>query len=213
MPHCVLIVEDHVVAQIGVGQLLRSFGFEVAGAALNGSEALEFVQGDAPDMVLLDVQLPQEDGFSVLAKIGECRPELPVVVWSAYDNPTYVARAAALGACDYILKGGEATILEQAVQSAVNGQTASPSSLLTKVRRMMSEEIDVNALPDGFPLTSREAQVLRHIALGLSNKEIAKSLKISVETVKEHVQNILRKTNATDRTAAAVRAIKSGLVD
>ena len=77
----------------------------------------------------------------------------------------------------------------------------------------MQEEVDATSLPSGFPLTGREAQVLRHIALGLSNKEIARSLMISVETVKEHVQNILRKVNASDRTDAAVRAIQSGLVE
>ena len=82
---------------------------------------------------------------------------------------------------------------------------------MAKVQRMMREDVNVAMLPDGFPLTSREAQVLRHVALGLSNKEIARSLAISVETVKEHVQNILRKVKATDRTAAAVRAIQSGI--
>ena len=78
-------------------------------------------------------------------------------------------------------------------------------------RVIMREEVDPATLPAGFPLTSREAQVLRHVALGLSNKEIARSLSISVETVKEHVQNILRKINANDRTDAAVRAIRNGI--
>lgn len=213
MPQSVMIVEDHAVAQVGVGHLLRSFGFDVAGAVGCTDEAAAMVESGGPDLVLLDVQLSQEDGLAVLTRIRELQPELPVVVWSAYDNPTYVARAAALGANDYILKGGEATDLEAAVRSALNGQPSNDKSLLVKIRRTMREEVDVNSLPAGFPLTSREAQVLRHIALGLSNKEIAKSLGISVETVKEHVQNILRKTNAKDRTEAAVRAIKAGLVE
>jgi DNA-binding NarL/FixJ family response regulator len=95
----------------------------------------------------------------------------------------------------------------------VTGNSAGPESLLCLIQRTMREKVDVSKLPSDFPLTARETQVLRHIALGLSNKEIAQSLCISIETVKEHVQHVLRKINATDRTDAAVRAIKSGIVN
>ncbi len=212
MPLTVMIVEDHAVARIGIGHLLRSFGYGIAGAVSTADEAVAMAEEMNPAVALLDVQLPQEDGLTVLERLRAVVPKLPVIIWSAYDNPTYIARAAALGANDYLLKGGEASQLQQAVRSAVDGDEAD-SGLLARVRRIMCEAVDVKTLPDGFPLTSREAQVLRHIALGLSNKEIARSLSISVETVKEHVQNILRKTKATDRTEAAVRAIKSGMVE
>ncbi|MEM1068987.1 MAG: response regulator transcription factor [Planctomycetota bacterium] len=213
MPLTVMIVEDHAVARIGIGHLLRSLGYDVAGAVATADEAVAMAEEKSPSVALLDVQLPQEDGLTVLEKLRAAAPELPVIVWSAYDNPTYIARAAALGAKDYLLKGGEVSQLRQSMQSAIDGDDDADHGLLGRVRRTMWEVVDVNTLPDGFPLTSREAQVLRHIALGLSNKEIAKSLSISVETVKEHFQNILRKTKATDRTAAAVRAIKSGMVE
>ncbi len=208
-----MIIEDHLVARIGIGQLLRSLGFGITGAVSTSDEAVAMAVTMEPDVALLDVRLPPEDGLSVLARLRDEAPRVPVVVWSAYDNPTYVARAAALGASDYLLKGEESIRLSEAIRSAVAGRAATEGSLMARVRRMMFDDVDSGSLPDEFPLTSREAQVLRHVALGLSNKEISKSLAISVETVKEHVQNILRKTKAADRTAAAVRAIKSGLVD
>jgi len=209
----VMIVEDHGVARLGIGHLLGSLGYGVAGSASTAKEALAIAKESKPSLALLDVQLPKEDGLSILESLRTEFPELPVIIWSAYDNPTYIARAAALGASDYLLKGGEVPRLQQAMTSAINGDGAGQDGMLAKVRRVMRDSVDVNKLPEGFPLTSREAQVLRHIALGLSNKEIARSLCISVETVKEHVQNILRKTKATDRTAAAVQAIKSGMLD
>jgi DNA-binding NarL/FixJ family response regulator len=138
---------------------------------------------------------------------------LPVVILSAYDNLTYIARAAALGASDYVLKSRRHGDVQVSLQRAVRQELPSPHSMMARVHRMMREEVVTVDLPDGFPLTNREAQVLRHVALGLSNKEIGKSLAISVETVKEHVQNILRKVKAADRTDAAVRAIQAGIVD
>lgn len=209
----VMIVEDHAVARIGIGHLIRTFGYAVAGAVSTSDEAVAMAEETSPSLALLDVQLPKEDGLTVLESLRAKFPRLPIIVWSAYDNPTYIARAAALGACDYLLKGVEIPRLQQAMKSAIEGDDAREGGLLANVRRVMWDSVDVNKLPEGFPLTSREAQVLRHIALGLSNKEIAKSLRISVETVKEHVQNILRKTKATDRTEAAVRAIKSGMLE
>ena len=95
----------------------------------------------------------------------------------------------------------------------IRGEKPGDDSAMSRVQRLMSEEVNPDDLPDNLPLTGREGQVLRHIALGLSNKEIGRSLKISVETVKEHVQNILRKIDANDRTDAAVRAVRAGMLD
>jgi DNA-binding NarL/FixJ family response regulator len=163
--------------------------------------------------VLLDVRMPEVDGLRTLESIRELDTRLPVVILSAYDNLTYIARAVALGASDYLIKSRADGDVQSCLRRAVHNQAPPPASQMARVQRMMREEVDVNSLPDGFPLTVREAQVLRHVAFGLSNKEIARSLTISVETVKEHVQNILRKVNASDRTDAAVRAIQSGIVD
>jgi len=154
--------------------------------------------------------MPDEDGLVTLERLRTQVPDSRVVMLSAFDNPTYVARAVVWGASDYLLKGSSRENLIAAIEAAAAG--ASPSDF-GEIRRMADtlqsrrkvDEADV-------PLTQREIQVLRHLALGLSNKEIARSLQISIETVKEHVQNILRKIAAKDRTQAAVWAVRKGLV-
>jgi DNA-binding NarL/FixJ family response regulator len=206
----VLVVDDHEAARLGISILLRDAGFEVV-ALTAGSVNLELMSAAGYDAVLLDVRMPDRDGLSLLEAIRELYGSLPVVILSAYDNVTYVARAAALG--DYVIKGSSRGNVESCLHRALRHEEPTPASPLAKVRRMLRDEIDVSRFPESFPLTGREAQVLRHVALGLSNKEIARSLAISIETVKEHVQNILRKVKAHDRTDAAVRAIRSGIFD
>jgi DNA-binding NarL/FixJ family response regulator len=121
-----------------------------------------------------------------------------------------VARAVALGASDYVLKGASRLELIDTVTKAAEGKSPSRSGELERVAGAMAK---TNVpIDDAIPLTNRETQVLRHVALGLSNKEIGRSLSISIETVKEHVQNVLRKITVTDRTQAAVWAVRRGLV-
>jgi len=130
-------------------------------------------------------------------------------MFTAFDNPTYIARAVAAGAHDYILKSCSRDELLDSIMNAASGQIPVRAGELRRVATTMSNRV---ATPDpDIPLTQREMQVLRHVALGLSNKEIAQSLTISVETVKEHVQNILRKLAVSDRTQAAVWAVRRGL--
>jgi DNA-binding NarL/FixJ family response regulator len=128
---------------------------------------------------------------------------------SAFDNPTYVARAVAAGAHDYLLKTISRADLIAAVTSAAAGEHATRSGELRRVAGQMSHR-DKQPVA-GVPLTPRETQVLRLVAMGLSNQEIADSLEISIETVKEHVQNMLRKLGLGDRTQAAVWALRHGL--
>lgn len=208
----VLIVDDHEVARVGVSWLLDSPPFQVAGSVSTALEAMQCLEECSIDLVLLDLRLSDGSGLKLLEDIRRLHQDIPVVVFSAYENPTYIARAAALGAADYLLKNIPSKTLLDTLHHIVSGNPADPESLLCLIQKTMQETVDVRMLPSDFPLTAREAQVLRHIALGLSNKEIAKSLCISIETVKEHVQHVLRKTNSADRTDAAVRAIKSGII-
>lgn len=208
----VLIVDDHEVARVGVCWLLDRPPFHVAGSVPTAAEALQCLEENPIDLVLLDLRLSDGSGLKLLEQIRKSYAEVSVIVFSAYENPTYIARAAALGAADYLLKNVPSQTLLDTLQHILTGNAADPESLLCLIQKTMQEPVDVRMLPSDFPLTAREAQVLRHIALGLSNKEIAKSLCISIETVKEHVQHVLRKINAADRTDAAVRAIKSGIM-
>jgi DNA-binding NarL/FixJ family response regulator len=190
--------------------LLKDSDIRIVAEAADGKEAVEGTLEHRPDVVLMDIRMLENDGLWAMEKIRKKSPETKVVVLSTYDNPTYVARSAALGASDYVLKGTSRDELIATIRRAASGETPSADSMLHRVRAAMDRKGD-EAFND-IPLTNRELQVLRHIALGLSNREIGRSLGISVETVKEHVQNILRKINANDRTQAAVWAVKRELV-
>ncbi|GAB5404230.1 MAG: response regulator transcription factor [Aureliella sp.] len=192
-------------------KLLEASEVEIVALAGTVEEAVSLTATKNPDVVLLDVRLGAEDGLTALEQIREKTPDVCVVMMSTYDNPTYVARAIALGASDYILKDSSRLDVLDTVQRAAQGATPTENSILRRVQSTMEKRKDRTDSKD-IPLTNRELQVLRHIALGLSNREIGTSLEISVETVKEHVQNILRKLDTTDRTAAAVWAVKSGLI-
>ena len=206
-----VVCDDHEVVRSGIGTLLEGSEIEIVGLAGTVDETVTLTETKAPDVVLLDVRLGTEDGLSALEMIRAKSPEVSVVMMSTYDNPTYVARAIALGATDYILKDSSRIDVLESIQRAASKEDPSETSILRRVQATMEKRKDRSDSQD-VPLTNRELQVLRHIALGLSNREIGTSLNISVETVKEHVQNILRKLDSTDRTAAAVWAVKSGLI-
>ena len=205
-----LIADDHQVVRSGLESLLAGTEFEIIGQATNGDELLRMAEGSQPDIVLLDIRMPEKDGLETLDQLRDRFPDIKVLILSNYDNPTYIARAITLGAGDYLLKGCTGEELIAALRSVAAGDTSRRSATLRRVAGVLR-----NAgmpIDDDVTLTVRENQVLRHLALGLSNKEIARSLTISIETVKEHVQNVLRKIDAVDRTQAAVWAVRKGLV-
>lgn len=205
-----IVVDDHEVIRTGLATLLADSDVEIVAEAASGKECLELLDNTQVDVVLLDIRMPGLDGLQTLERIKDKAPETKVVMLSTYDNPTYIARSVALGACDYILKGSNREAMLETIRSAAKGESPSRLGELRRVAGTM--RIRQTLDDDEVPLTQRETQVLRHVALGLSNKEIGRSLEISVETVKEHVQNILRKIAVSDRTQAAVWAVRRGLV-
>jgi len=205
-----LIADDHEVIRKGLASLLAGSDIEIVAEAATGKETVKLAEKHKPDVVLLDIRMPDGDGLSTLEKLRSKVPDSAVVMLSTYDNPTYVARSVALGAADYVLKGSSREDLITTLQAAAAGESPSRVGELRRVAAAMKLRQVVD--DDEVPLTQRETQVLRHVALGLSNKEIGRSLEISVETVKEHVQNILRKIAVSDRTQAAVWAVRKGLV-
>ena len=205
-----MIADDHEVVRKGLVGLLAGSDVKIVGEASSGDEAIKLTKKHKPDVLLLDIRMPGTDGLATLERVRADMPAVRVVMLSTFDNPTYVARAVAGGANDYILKGSTRAELINSISGAAAGQQPMKAGELRRVATTMATRI---AAPNpDIPLTQRETQVLRHMALGLSNKEIATSLTISVETVKEHVQNILRKLAVADRTQAAVWAVRHGLV-
>jgi DNA-binding NarL/FixJ family response regulator len=210
MSMTLLIADDHEVIRKGLTSLLAGSDIEIVGEAATGKDTVKLAERLRPNVVLLDIRMPDGDGLSTLERLRSKLPETAVVMLSTYDNPTYVARSVALGAADYILKGSSREDLISTLQAAAAGESPTRAGELRRVAAAMKMRQVVD--DEEIPLTQRETQVLRHVALGLSNKEIGRSLEISVETVKEHVQNILRKIAVSDRTQAAVWAVRKGLV-
>ena len=206
----IVIADDHDLAHDGLAQMFADMNVTVVGSARNGDEAVALVNSLKPDLCLLDVKMPVSDGLEALVQIRASQPDTRVIMISAFNNPTYIAKATLLGAYDYLSKGASRAEILSVVSRAYQQHDRPESSLLRKYHRLMSRRKDKNAM--GFNLTNREVPVLRHLGLGLSNQEISTSLCISVETVKEHVQNILRKTGASDRTQVAVWAVRKGLI-
>lgn len=206
----ILIADDHELVRRGLKSLLNGTEINVAAEATSGREAVEIALSRRPQLVILDVRMPDVDGLTALGRIKLDAPEMPVLMLSTYDNPTYVARSVALGACGYLLKTVSKEVLVNAIREGASGNSIWTREELRRVTGALSTPrlaADVEV-----PLTQRESQVLRQLALGLTNKEIAQALEISYETVKEHVQHILRKVGVSDRTQAAVWAVRKGLV-
>jgi DNA-binding NarL/FixJ family response regulator len=206
----ILIADDHEVVRSGLKSLVGDTDIEVVAEASTGEGAISAVDEYELDVVLLDIRMDDGDGLTALGRIKLDHPDLPILMLSTYDNPTYVARAVALGASGYLLKGSSRERLITAIQTAAKGESAWAREELRRVTGALSTprlaaDIEV-------PLTKRESEVLRQLAFGLTNKEIAQALGISYETVKEHVQHILRKVGVSDRTQAAVWAVRKGLV-
>lgn len=206
----VLLVDDHEVVRRGLKSLFEGTDIHVVAEASNGHDALKLTKEKRLDVVLLDVRMPDMDGLNVLGRIKLDHPDMPVLILSTYDNPTYVARAVALGAAGYVLKDVERNKLLEAIRGAASGQAIWTREELRRVTGALTTP-RLNAEVE-VPLTQRESEVLKQLALGLTNKEIAQALHISYETVKEHVQHILRKIGVTDRTQAAVWAVRKQLV-
>jgi DNA-binding NarL/FixJ family response regulator len=206
-----LIVEDQPVVLAGLEALLTQAGIKIIGTAATMAEAVSLGISTKADVVLLDIRLPDGDGLSALARIKGERPALPVLVYSGYDNPAFGARAVALGAAGYLLKGVAKDDLVTAIRRAASGESLWTRDELRRVSSSLSSPR--NSYDIDVPLTRREIEVLTRIVSGHTNKRIADELTISYETVKEHVQHLLKKIGVTDRTQAAVWAVRNGILE
>jgi DNA-binding NarL/FixJ family response regulator len=205
-----LIAHPKELIRAGLRAMLDGCPVKLIGEAVDASSTLTLTRKHKPDVVLLDAAIPGGDAFELVTKLAKTHPGTQFILLSALDNPTYMARAQAAGASNFLLKSVGQKELITAIQNAASGKPASGSGPFAKVMASMQER-DSRAARDAG-VTPREEQVLRHIAFGLSNDEIAQSLDISVETVKEHVQKILRKLDVNDRTQAALWAVKASVV-
>jgi len=207
----VVLVDDHAIWRDGVKGLLEDTEFNVIGEAASGKEAIDLLTKVHPRIVLLDIRMAGGDGLDALQTIKANHPTVSVIMLTTYDNPTYMARAVAGGASGYVLKGVGGEQLLEALQAVAQGEMLLSSQDLTRSLRGVSMEV-ANSRDLIKPLSDRELEVLRLLATGLPNREIASILFISEATVKTHVEHVIQKLGVSDRVQAVVWAARHGLL-
>ncbi|HHS97015.1 MAG TPA: response regulator transcription factor [Chloroflexi bacterium] len=211
-PITVLIVDDHRVVRQGVRAFLEAQeDIVVVGEAASGEEAVRLVAETVPDVVLMDLVMPGMDGVEATRRIRRASPRTQVVVLTSYHEDVHIFPAVKAGALSYLLKDVGPGELAEAVRAAARGEAVVHPRVASRLIRELRGEGDTPVNPFA-ELTDRELEVLRLIAEGLSNAEIAERLVISEKTVKGHVSNILSKLHLADRTQAAVFAWREGIV-
>ena len=207
----ILVVDDHAVVRSGLRLLLSAEDdFEVVGDAGNARDAVFEARALKPDVILLDVVMPGESGIEVLPKLKREAPDTKVLVLSMQDDPRYVHEAFAQGANGYVLKeAADAEVVSAVREIAGGGSYVHP----VLGARMVAAEASARAEAEADPLTEREREVLRLLALGHTNQEIAKQLFISVRTAETHRAHIMQKLNLSTRAELVRHAIAHGLLD
>ena len=207
MSICILIADDHAVVRQGLRMFLEmETDFKVVGEAENGEVAIQLAGELRPDIVLMDLIMPVMDGITATSRIRRQYPDVEVIALTSVLDDGSIFGAIRAGAIGYLLKDTKADKLIYAVKSAVAGQV----QLSPQVAKRLLKEIELPEMPGH--LTDRESDILRMLATGCSNKEIARDLNIGEKTVKTHVSSILSKLGVTSRTQAVVYALQTGLI-
>ena len=207
----VMLTDDHALMREGIKHLLEFDGsIEVIEEASDGIECLQKLEKIHPDILLLDINMPEMNGIEVLEELKRREDPLKVLILTVHSEVEYLVKAVDIGANGYILKDSGSSELKQAINVIMSGESYIQPSLLPALNsRLINRDVDQDKLQT---LTKREFEVLTQVAGGMFNKEIAVNLNISERTVKNHISNIFRKIDVSDRTQAAVFAIRNNIV-
>ncbi|MEE1305413.1 MAG: response regulator transcription factor [Agathobacter sp.] len=208
----IMITDDHSMIREGLKNLLELEGdIEVIAEAENGEECLEkLASGIKPDVLLLDINMPKMNGLEVLKKLKDRKSKVKVLVLTVHNETEYLMKAVDIGINGYVLKDSESSELKKAITAIADGENYIQPSLIPALNSKMIEKNEDELKIDS--LTKRELQVLKEVAVGKFNRDIAKEMEISERTVKNHISSIFKKLDVTDRTQAAVFAIKNNLI-
>ncbi|PZP04423.1 DNA-binding response regulator [Pseudomonas protegens] len=207
-----VLADDHEVTRTGfIALLAGNPEFEVVGQARDGEQALALCEQLRPDLAILDIRMPLLNGLGAARLLQQRQPEVKVVIFTMDDSPDHLEAAMAAGAVGYLLKDASREEVLDALQRVARGEEALNSAVSARLLRRMSERGNRQA-PQAQALTARERQVLGLVAGGFSNREIGEKLGITTGTAKAHVERVIGKLGAADRTQAAVRGMALGLV-
>lgn len=209
----VLLIDDHTLFRLGLKGLLERSGIAVIGAASTGQEGLQKARELSPDVILLDMRMPDMDGFSVLTKLREQGISVPITILTTSEEERDLVECLRAGAQGYLLKDMDPEELVAALHKIVAGESVVAPQLAGTLAKALQEKPATQPTPETplSELTPREREIISHLAEGQSNKAIARDLGISDGTVKLHVKAILRKLNVRSRVEAAVIAVEQGL--
>ena len=207
----IMITDDHSMIREGLKNLLELEGdIEVIAEAENGEECLEKLNSVKPDVLLLDINMPKMNGLEVLQKLKDRKSKIKVLVLTVHNETEYLMKAVDIGINGYVLKDSESSELRKAILTINDGENYIQPSLIPSLNSKMIEKNEDEVKIDS--LTKRELQVLKELAVGKFNRDIAKEMEISERTVKNHISSIFKKLDVTDRTQAAVFAIRNNLI-
>lgn len=207
----VMIADDHSLIREGLKQLLEFDGsIEIVGEASNGVECLEKLDDVNPEVLLLDINMPEKNGIEVLKEMKTKDYPIKVLILTVHNELEYLIEAIEIGVDGYILKDSQSAELKKAIQAVLEGENYIQPSLIPALNnQLVNRDIEKDKIN---LLTNRELEVLIQVANGMFNKEIATNLNISERTVKNHISNIFKKIDVSDRTQAAVFAIKNNII-
>lgn len=207
----VMLADDHLLMREGIKNLLEFDGkLKVVDEASNGDECIERLIASEPEVLLLDINMPKKNGLEVLQKIRDDSINVKVIILTVHNEIEYLIKAVDIGVDGYILKDSESAELKRAIDIVMKGESYIQPKLIPMLNtRLVARDVDKDKIDS---LTEREKQVLIQVANGMFNKEIAYELNISERTVKNHISNIFKKIDVSDRTQAAVFAIKNDMI-
>ncbi len=210
-PINILIADDHPVVREGlITMIKREPGFKVVGEAANGVEALSKAKELKPDVVLMDLRMPEMDGVEAIRQISSAEPNIKFIILTTYSDDEYIFKGIEVGARAYLLKDAPRAELFKAIRAVYRGESLIQPVVASRVLDRFAELSRQSQAPE--ILSEREIEVLRLMAKGDANKEIAAQLHITDSTVKTHISSIFQKLNAKDRTEAAMIAIRRGII-
>jgi DNA-binding NarL/FixJ family response regulator len=207
----ILIVDDHPVVREGIGAMLkREADFKIVGEASNGAEAVKKARELLPDVILMDLRMPEMDGVEAITRIKEATPDIKFIILTTYSDDEYIFKGIAAGARAYLLKDAPRDELFKAIRAVSRGESLIQPVVASRILDKLAELSRKG--PAAETLSDREIEVLNLMAKGVSNKDIADQLSITQSTVKTHITSIFQKLNVTTRTEAVTTALKRGII-